>query len=61
MSERFPSSSFIVTMLVIDALFLGILGSGVLPFDPSALLVGFGLFGLSPLLAYLITESRSAP
>lgn len=61
MSEQFPSSSFIVTMLVIDVLFLGVLGSGLLPFDPNPLLVGFGLFGLSPLLAYLITESRSDP
>jgi len=57
MSEQFPSSSFIVTMLFIDVLLLGVIVTDVLPFAPNALLVSFGLFGFSPLLAYLITES----
>lgn len=46
-------------MLFIDVLLLGIIGSGILPFEPSALVLGFGLFGVSPVVAYLITESGS--
>jgi hypothetical protein len=61
MGDQFPSTSFIATMLLIDVLFLAIIGSSIFTFEPSALLIGFGLFGVSPVLAYLITDSNSDP
>lgn len=59
MNERFSSRSFVMTMLLFDVLFIGIVNSGVLPFNPSPLVVGFALFGVSPALAYLVTEYKT--
>jgi membrane protein YqaA with SNARE-associated domain len=58
MSGRFPSTSFVGTMLIIDVVLLGIISSSLLPVEPSPIVIGFGLFGLSPALAYLLTSER---
>ena len=58
MSDDLSSSRFLVTTLLFDLVILAVAYSGALPFDVSNLLVGFGLFVVSPVVAYVVARPR---
>lgn len=57
MSDRLSSSRFLVTTVFIDVLILAGVYSETLPFEVPDLLVGFGLFVVSPVIAYLVART----
>lgn len=58
MSNELSSSTFLVTTLLLDLVILAAAYSGALPFAASDLVVGFGLFVVSPVVAYVVARSR---
>ena len=58
MSDELSPSRFLVTTVLLDLVILAAAYSGVLPYEVSELLVGFGLFVVSPVIAYLVARPR---
>ena len=57
MNDRLSSSRFLVTTVFLDLLILAGAYSEVLPFEVSEPLVAFGLFVVSPVIAYVVART----
>lgn len=56
MDDIFKSNRFLLTTILLDVFFLGVINSAAFPIPPSPVLAGFVLLILSPGIAYAITR-----
>lgn len=58
LSDNVSSGRFLVTTVLIDILVLAVGYSNALPFEVPDIVVVFGLFVVSPVVAYLVSRTE---